>query len=286
MFSAFELSRFLGRKLALYRFTRDTVVWRFTSADRDITVGAETFISCRGIVHTAVQETSASTQANQVKISMPYRLDPNATDLPPTQDFGGNFRPYPPSQRIFVTILTMHYGDPDQETNVNWVARVVSPSFTDTVMSLTCDPSYRNSRTGGRIPRIGRACDVPLFSQGLGMCNLNKAVFATTATLTAVSGVQLTAAAFGTAPRNLAGGFLQWTRTDGILEKRTINAHVGTTITLNYGGSGLAVGLVVGAFPGCAHDTVACDSYGNRINYPGFVNLPTDDPMTISQYVG
>lgn len=286
MFSTYELSRFLGRKLALYRFTRDTLAWRFTNADRNITVGSETFISCRGIAHTAVAETAASTVANQVKISMPYRLDPNAVDLPPTQAFGGNFRPFPPSQRVLITVLTMHYGDADQQMNVDWIGRVLSPSFTDTTMTLVCDPSYRNSRSGGRLPRIGRTCDVPIYSQGLGMCTLLKANFAVPSTLTVVSGVQLTAVEFGTAPRNLAGGFIEWIDADGTTDRRTINAHVGSVITLNYGATGFAAGLAVTVYPGCTHDTAGCDGYSNRVNYPGFVNLPTQDPMTLSQYVG
>lgn len=286
MFSVFELSRFTGRKLALYRFTRDTLAWRFTSADRDITIGGEIFKSCRGIEHTAVQETTASSQANQVKISMPYKLDPNATEFPAGQVFGGNFRPYPPSQRVLVTILVTHYGDPDAETNVNWIGRVLSPSFTDTTMTLTCDPSYRNSRSAGRMPRIGRSCDVPLYSQGLGMCNLLKATFAVPATLTAISGLQLTAVAFGAAPRPLAGGFIEWVEADGTTSRRTINSQAGAVVTINYGGTGLVNGLAVTAYPGCTHDTVGCDGYNNRVNYPGFVNLPTQDPLTLSQYVG
>jgi hypothetical protein len=286
MFSTYEISRFLGRKIGLYRFTRGSVAWRFTSADQNVTVGGETFVACRGIENSGIQQTAASTQANQVKISMPYLLDPTAANPPPGQAFGGNFRPYPPSQRVLVTILSMHYGDPDSETNVDWIGRVISPSFTDTTMTLTCDPSYRNSKTGGRVPRIGRTCDVPIYSQGLGMCNLVKATFAVAATLSAVSGLQLTATAFGTATRNLAGGFVEWTEVDGTTTRRTINAHAGSVITVNFGATAIAVGLAVTAYPGCTHDTTGCDGYSNRINYPGFVNLPTADPLTLSQSVG
>jgi hypothetical protein len=281
MFDTFELSRFFGRKVALYRFTRGSIVWRFTSADRDRVVGGQTYLSARGISHTEIRESVSSTQKNQVTVTLPYRLDVTADDLPVTQSLGDNWMPYPPSQRIFVDILTQHVDDPDAETRVEWMGRVVGPSFTDTELKLTCDPSYRTGKIAGTGRRWLRGCGVPLYSQGIGMCNLDKATQALPATLSAVSGLQLTAAAFATAPLNLAGGFLEWTRSDGLLEERTI--HTGDAIVIDYGALDLAAALAVTAYPGCEHNLTACGVRGNSINYPGYKDLPTEDPMPRSQ---
>lgn len=287
MFDVFELSRFLSRKVALYRFTRGSgvsaVVWRFTSADRDVPVGSETFLSARGISHSEIRESVSSNQKNQVTITLPYRLDPSADDQPVTQSLGDNWYPYPPGQRIFVDILTQHVNDPDAETNVEWTGRVIGPSFTDTELKLTCDPSYRNGKTAGAAPRFQRGCGVPHYSQGIRMCNLDKAAHALPATLTAVTGLQLNAAAFATTPRNLAGGFLEWTRSDGLLEERSILAHTGEAIVIDYSATDLAAALAVTAYPGCAHNLEACTAYGNQINFPGFRDIPTEDPMPRSQ---
>lgn len=282
-FSAFELSRFLGQKVALYRFAQGAVVWRYTSAQSAVTVGAETYTPVRGISHGAIRESAASAEKNRLTIAMPYRMDPLATDAPACQALGNVFNPWMPSERVLVTVMTLHLGDPDAETSVEWTGRVVAPSFTDTRVELVCDPSYRNPRSSGRQRRIGRACDIPLYSQGPGMCNVAKAAHAVAATLSAVSGLTLTAAAFGTAPRPLGGGFVEWTRSNGLTERRTIWSHSGTSIVINWGGPELAAALAVTAYPGCAHNLAACESYSNAVNYPGFPNLPSNDPMPRSQ---
>lgn len=283
MFSLYELSRFLGLKVAFYRFTLGVNVWRFTSADRDLPIGAELFLSCPGIEHTALRESVSSARKNQVTVTLPYRIDPNAIDPPISQSLGDNWFPYPPGDRVLLDILTMHYGDPDAEVNAEWRGRVLGPVFTDTELKLTCDPSFRSSKATGADLSWMRGCGIPHYSQGRNMCNLAKELHAVPATLTAVTGLQLTAAAFGTAPRNLAGGFVEWTRTDGLLEKRTVRAHTGTAIVIDYGARDLASGLVMTAYPGCSHDPAGCASYGNSINYPGYKHMPTEDPMPRSQ---
>lgn len=282
-FSVFELGRFGSRKVALYRFAQGAVAWRYTSAQAAVVIGSETFTPVRGIAHTEVRESASSPQKNQLTVTMPYRLNPAATDKPPCQALGDVFNPFVPSERILVTVMTTHLGDPDAEVNVEWMGRVVGPKFADAKLELVCDPSYRNPRSAGAQRRIGRVCDVPLYSQGLGLCNVSKAVHEVAATLTAVSGLTLTAAAFGTAPKPLLGGMLEWTRANGLLETRTIWSHSGTSIVVNWGGPELAVGKAVKAYPNCPHNVAGCASFGNEANYPGWPNLPSEDPLPRSQ---
>jgi hypothetical protein len=98
-----------------------------------------------------------------------------------------------------------------------------------------------------------------------------------------VTGLQVTAAAFGTAPKNLAGGFLEWTNAGGFPESRSILAHTGSAIVVDFGAGDLLPGLVVTAYPGCSHDTAGCAGFDNSIRYPGYKDLPTEDPMPRSQ---
>lgn len=108
----------------------------------------------------------------------------------------------------------------------------------------------------------------------------------TETTLTAVDGLQVTAAAFATSPLTLAGGWMQWTRADGLIERRTINDQDGDTITLLYGAADLAVGLDVIAVPGCEQTWDACaarfpdpeNHYGGAIYKP--IKSPTEDSMS------
>lgn len=116
---------------------------------------------------------------------------------------------------------------------------------------------------------------------------LGQAVVASTrplyvsATLTAVSGLTLTSAAFSALPSGrLTGGFVRWARAlNGLVEYRTIKAHVGNTITLDYGALDLGIDLELRAYPGCAHNWSDCGYYANRLNYGGDLWMPTKNPF-------
>ncbi len=262
-FSLLELSRFGGKPVHLFRFARGPLAWRYTSGDRPFTLGAEVFAPA-AISRSAIRE-SAEEAKNNITITMPVDAD-----------VAGNWRPYPPSDIITIDCLSVHYGDADAA--VEWTGRVLSPKFTDTTLTLTCDPSRRSGRRSGLQLKWQRGCPLALYSQGAGMCNVDKALHAVPATITNVTGLTLTAAAFGSATDGiLAGGFVEWTRADGLQDFRTIMAHSGSTILVNYGASDLAAALQVIAYRGCAHNTAACAEFGNGPNYGGAKDLPTKD---------
>jgi len=99
------------------------------------------------------------------------------------------------------------------------------------------------------------------------------------ATLTAVSGQALTALGFGEyASGRLSGGYIKWVAESGITEYRTIYTHTGTGITVDYGAIDFAPGLVVVAYPGCAHNWSACGQLENRPNYGGNLHMPIKNP--------
>lgn len=98
------------------------------------------------------------------------------------------------------------------------------------------------------------------------------------ATLTAAAGLVMTAPEFATAPLALDGGWIEWTRVDGLVERRSIMAHSGDTVTLLYGAADLAIGLDVRAIPGCQQSWAACLARGNTINYGGAIYKPRKDP--------
>ena len=69
-----------------------------------------------------------------------------------------------------------------------------------------------------------------------------------------------------------------WTRSDGIVERRTIIDHSGDVITLLYGGAELAVGLAVTARPTCPGTWAACSARSNTVNYGGAIYKPVNNP--------
>lgn len=238
-FEFFELSRILGFKIALYRFQCGPVVERFTSSGRDRVVAGNLYKAARGISHTAVRESSRSDKANQVTITFPYLLDAAAPDFPVTQSLGNWWRPFPPSERVLVTVASTHLGDPDEEVNIEWIGRVIGPAYGRATMDLICDPSFRSGKMSGSIPRLQRNCGVALYSQGLGMCNLQPEPFRVVATVTAVDGNDVTVDAIEDQPRTFVGGKVRWVRgedDDAEWHQASIITRDGNTITVDDAG--------------------------------------------------
>ncbi len=276
MFGLRELSRFFGEPIHLFRFTLGPLSWRFTTAAAVMTVGGEDYLPS-SIARSAIRET-AERAKNVLTITMPCALDPNAPEKPETQDFCNIWRPYPPAERVYVTCMALHHGDTD--VAVEWMGHVVQPEFTDTSLKLTCDGSIARHRARGGGRRLQRACEVTVYGQGLGQCNLSKAAFAVPATATAASGISVTAPELAAAPLPLDGGFIEWTLPSGLVERRTIMAHAGATIELDYGAAAFAPGLAFNAYPGCAHNWEACEARGNTDNYCGCIFLPSKNPWS------
>ena len=275
MFDAFELSA-RSRPVHLFRFARQSLAWRYCSADRDITVGDETFLHAP-IQRSEIKQTVEKPQ-DQITITLPYLLAPNAPEYPVTQPLGDNWNPYAPTDTVHVTCMAMHLGDHDKEMIVEWMGRVASPEFTDGTLTLTCAPRKNYSAMLRRGPKWQRSCWKTIYAPAPRGAGLKREDYEFPATLTAASGVTLKAAEFATSVWPLEGGELSWTRANGITETRMILAHAGDTITILYPGPDLAVGSAVVALPTCPHTWDAYAARNNTINYGGSLYMPTQDP--------
>ncbi|HXD37022.1 MAG TPA: phage BR0599 family protein [Rhodanobacter sp.] len=252
-----------GQPLKLVIFTRATKFWRYTDADRVI------FHDGNAYANTPIKVSEINDGGEQNKVSIKITL-------PKTATVADNWRPYPPADPIGVTIMTQHYGETD--FLVDWIGRIIQPHFDDTTLTLTSEPSATMARRGGGGRTWQRGCDLLLYSQGIGMCNVVKADHALPATLTGVSGLTLAADEFATLPDGrLAGGYVEWTRSDGLLDRRSIDSHTGTTVTIEYGSPDLVAALDVTAYPGCNQTWADCSYYENTDNYGGELWIPGRD---------
>ena len=274
-FEAFETSRFGGRPLRLFVFQRQGLIWRYCKGTRNLVIGGNTYLAA-AIDRSEIAQ-SVEREKNNLTITMPYWRDPGAEAYPATQALGDNWHPYVPSDPVAVTCLATHYGDTGAPA-VEWSGIVTQPAFTDTELTLTCEPGPAIARARNQGPKFQRACWKTVYSTGLRGCNLAPGAFAVSDSLSAVAGLDVTAAAFATAPLALDGGWLEWTRGDGLVERRSIVSHTGDTVRLLYGAAALAVGLAVTARPGCPRTWAACEARGNTINYGGSVYKPVKDP--------
>ena len=260
-----ETSLAQGEPIALYEFVRGTYVWRYTSAPQAVTLGVLTYTP-ETISHTAVEQ-SGESKRNGITITVPRG---NAV--------AAQWGVAPPSDAIAVTIRSLHAGDTD--ATVEFIGRIAAPQQQGSSVQLTCESAYASTQRMGL--RLAWQIQCPHVLYGAG-CGLDPELWAVPATLSAASGLGVTAAAFAALPAGyFAGGYLQFETEPGVgvYERRSIEAHAGDTLTLNYGAPQLAAGLAVRAYPGCDHSTgpAGCARFNNLLNNGGAPYMPRKSP--------
>lgn len=348
MSSILEGSWFGGKPVQYFKFMRGGVSWCYTSAAEPLMLDDEEYTPAV-IKRGSIRQGSERGRQN-VKVEVPSNLD-----------VAGNWRPYSPSEEVELLIRCRHRGEED--TIVEFIGRVVGPIFKGDKLELSCEPSHTNARRKGGGRKWTISCDLVLYEQGLGLCNLDPGEVLTPATIAEVGEITqtITAAGFANSPRSLTGGRIQWTVLEevegemvevarnrnivsqsgmtltldafseelvpglevmaftrpltleatvtaitgltltaeafteygdgrlaggmikwvtaaGLTEYRTIREHVGDQVTLDYGALDLAPGLVVTAYPGCAHNWAACGQLENQRNYGGNLHMPIKNP--------
>lgn len=250
-----------GKPIALFRFTRGNVSWFYTSSDRPEIHNGDTYEPA------SIWRSSIKQGSERAKLSI-------KVTLPSTLSVASNWRPYPPSDAIVLTCFVRHVGETD--AMAEWVGRVVAPSFDGATLTLTGEPSSTTSRRQGNKRCWQRGCGLALYSQGVGMCNLDPAAVPVPATLTAVDGLVLTAAAFSTSPRSLVAGRLEWLDGSQVIQERAIVAHAGTSVTLDSGSAELIPALAVTAYtkPLYVEATLTAVS-GLSLTATAFATLPS-----------
>jgi hypothetical protein len=169
MFESIERSRFGGKPVRLFVFTRQSLTWRFCSADRDLVVDGHTYLSAQ-IDRSAIKQTIEPAK-DKITITFAYLLDPAAGSYPVTQPLGDNWRPYVPTDDVRVVCLETHYGDADAPA-VRWVGVATGIKFGDVEAELTCQPDGALKRALNQGAKWSKACWKQVYSTGLRGCNL------------------------------------------------------------------------------------------------------------------
>lgn len=255
-----------GEPVLLVDIVRDTVHWRYANTMAPYVYNGDTYLPTT----ITRSEISQGRERNKLQITV---------TLPADLDVADNWRPYPPSQIIGITIFETHRGEAD--LSVEWSGQVIGPHFTPSELTLTCEPSSLTARTAGLQRAWQRACPHVLYGQGDGLCNADPDLFKALVTITDLDGLTATSAGFEVYPSGrFAGGYIEWVRDDGLIERRSIASHIGDSVVLRYGSDKLPAGTVVTAYPGCAHNTADCnDFFDNLPNYGGQPNAPVRSPF-------
>lgn len=264
-YAATEIHKYLASPVEIYEFNQANVeIYRYTSNNVDVYSGGFTYEKIalkRGPI-----EQSQNVSRASLKI-----------DMPRTIPFVTGFIAQPPSRVINLIVRRFHRLDPDEEVVVLWKGRVINIDFKGDVCRLICDPivTAMNRANLRRVYQL--SCPHLLYRA---TCGIDEAVYRQNATLSAVTGAEVSSTTFGgEADGYWTGGVIRITKS-GMPHIRAILSHVGNDIEIDLTIPGLAVGDVVQAAPGCDRNIDTCvNKFSNELNFGGYPWIPTKNPM-------
>lgn len=273
-FSFFESSRARARPITLYLFQygpSPTQRHGFTDAEQPVQIGQQTYLPVPIRHERIVANGSLDRNTMQVRVAR-------------NNTMAQMFRPYPPSYTVTLIVYRMDLNDPEGETQAVWNGRVLGCTLESDEAILAGEPISSQRRRPGLRRFYQYGCPHVLYKQGAGMCNANKGAATFPATVQSVDGftVVMPTNWFDVAlvPR-FVGGLLEWTRSNGLAETRTI-LRVDNDRELVLGGPpvGLSPGSTVDVVYGCAHNMSDCQNvHNNLLNFGGCPFIPTDNPL-------
>lgn len=192
-------------------------------------------------------------------------------------DLAELFRVYPPSNVVTLTIYEGHIDDPDAEFIVVWAGRIVTAGREGSELVISGEPVSTQLRRPGLRRHYQYGCPHWLYGP---QCGANKAAATVAGTVASISGSTVTLnsgweGAFASA--KFVRGMLEWTPSGGSVERRTIIAVSGDTLSLSGIPKDLAASDSVDVVLGCNHKAFSSqggDCEGLHDNLPAFGGHP------------
>lgn len=249
----------------LYRFRRGVTNWFYNAGLSDVLYLGNTYTPFP-IERDAIVQTKELNR-NNIVLRVPRNFDVIQS-----------FIHFPPTEIVEVEIVRRHREDTANEFSVIWNGRIVNIEWKGTIAEVICESAFTSIRRPGIHRHYQSTCPHALYGN---QCRVNQQLFRDTDTVSGISGTDLTIVFAGTrADGYYDGGFLVYTDADGVVEKRMITSHVGTTVSLMAAIESLTVGASVEFFAGCKHDLDDCENkFSNLDNYGGFPFTPPFTPF-------
>lgn len=264
-FDASERSLAAGKPIRLYEFTRGPLAWRYTSGDRDVVHQLRTFQALQGgISDDGIRQTGQS-RPDQLQITAPADLE--VAQL---------YRVAPPSAEVALTVFARHVGIDDYV--VIWSGGVRSVKWPSLGRcTIMCAPLSERMDMNGLRLAWDRTCPHALYSAP---CGVNAALWQVDSTVQSMDGASVSNAAFAAYPDGyFTAGYVEWAAAGGDSDRRGIEDHTGSKLTLLGGSAGIALDAAIRVYPGCKQTTAACISFGNLPAYGGIPHLAGKSPF-------
>lgn len=264
-YEAFEESAYDGRPVELYEFTRGHLAWRYTSADRDVTV--DSILYKAAAIRRPAIEDSSEIRKSEIKLTVPRDLA--VADL---------YRISPPTDTVNFFLRQYHANDPDVGLVTLWTGRITSVIWSGSTAEISLEPSYTAIRRMGLRRFYQRQCPHVLYGPD---CRVNRESFRVDGIVDGVAGLTVSVPQASTRPTgHFDGGFIEYEIDSGIWERRFVTDHVGSSLTCSTFPTGLAAGMSVRMYPGCDHTTGTCAAkFSNILNYGGMPYFPEKNPF-------
>jgi uncharacterized phage protein (TIGR02218 family) len=266
-FSDLEASNQDAIPVSLYQFVIGTKTWEYASTDYpvDLQIGNATKRFLPLPISDSGMTASGDPTSDEFTITMPIT------------DFVTLFQNNPPSLTCYVIVRRKNRGASDAK--IYWFGEVRGVKRTNgvTVEVSASALSASFQRKGLRLS-YSRGCPYALYDM---CCKVDKNAFARQATVRDLGGTVF----FLSQPRGepegyFNGGFFEWYRPEGIIERRMIEFLYSDIVGVMGTTDGLAEGTIVTLYPGCARTTQECeDKFNNLANYGGFPHMPGKSPF-------
>jgi len=255
-----EKSRYDGEPAECYQFEQGGTSWKWTSADRVITLPAGEFQPIP--ISRDALEFSEEDTGETIQVRVPR--DNEVASL-----FIGDL----PSSPVKVTVYRAHRSD--ESLALSWFSgEVCRAEFHEIEATLVCRSTLASLERAYPTLRIQAPCNHVLYGSG---CKANPTTSRDSVTVTTVNGATVASLQFSARPDQwFQGGRLE--TFDGS-ERRFIADHVGDTIKLISPMPGLVSGTELWAVWGCSHLESDCLSkFDNLDNFLGFPRIPKRNP--------
>lgn len=259
-----------GRPVIFYAFTLGSVVWRYTSADKSLSVGGYEW-QAAAISDDGVKQTG-ETVNDVTTIEAPSWIGPAAL-----------FMSGAPSRQVQVAIFQKHEGDSELLTTYMGEVQQINYPMPGRCR-ISCETLASTMEREGLRFGWQRTCTYSLYDPL--NCKVDKAAWGVSFTVLAIDGFTVYVDLATTrATDYFNGGFIEWTHPMRGVEFLPIDSHAQLTGTPNgqielLGDPGdLFVGATGTAYPGCNFTPANCQAFGNYDNYGGVPDMPGKSPF-------
>lgn len=260
-----EESLALGRPVRLYEFVRGSKKWLYTSAGLSVVHNGQTFMSISGLDDDGIRQTGEAS------------ADALSVELPIGTDVLNQYRIYPPSTSVGLTVFDKHLGEDD--ALVQWVGEVVDVKYKRDMAYLICASlSVVGDSRGGLNLLWQRTCPYFVYDHN---CRVDKSEFEVAVEIATVDAFTISVTGIDAFEDGyFSGGFIEWAGESGLMETRGISSHEAGALVLIGRSEELREGVALKVFPGCTGTLDLCvNRFNNLPNYGGIPGLPGTSPF-------